>query len=291
MSSAFTAGIHREFRHLGGVSGSMSKETVWVVFGDVYNSDSRIILCPDEDETADISLWGDPAYATVNIGPEIVTGPVLYDKNVHIGWGTPHMERTIMVHAGSQLPLWLDGPLPGVFGWRPLDAEDMPIHARVFEADVLLLVPKEHGVTGWIRTIHLPRVGRPMERMTIPLGLGTSATAPVRVLAAAMVTDVPRRAAVPELVVHTDVCIDPETLLACGWRRAPGIDAGEVVWGSLLLLSDCFETVSTLVGGRFVTDHVAVRDFEPLDAELLPLLPEDVRMAIAEALGIDSDAA
>ena len=178
MSSAFTAGIHREFRNIDGIYSSMTKETVWVVFGDVYNSDSRIILCPDEDETADISLWGDPAYATVNIGPEIVTGPVLYDKNVHIGWGTPHMERTIMVHAGSQLPLWLDGPLPGVFGWRPLDAEDMPIHARVFEADVLLLVPKEHGVTGWIRTIHLPRVGRPMERMTIPLGLGTSATAP-----------------------------------------------------------------------------------------------------------------
>lgn len=253
--------------------------TCLAVFGDLRGWDIRKTLRFHTENVHGLPLNLDAGFAHVHLGPETVHGPVVYD-------GTDGTDgRTVVVYTGRRVPAWIHQPELAAFGWEPyeqhLPGGVDPAHAQV---DALLLTIDERGhAAGWTRSLWLTQVPRPMQRISIQLGDGHGPTIPVKVLEVGddLIVD---GETTPFAVLSCDHLPPASKLSAQGWVREPWVAAKIDAWKGLDSLAHAVESHAETVLSFGMVTRVTVHLPDGIDNAVLPLLPRDVRTALAHAL-------
>ncbi|MDQ1248852.1 MAG: hypothetical protein QG597_3226 [Actinomycetota bacterium] len=252
---------------------------VFVVFGDLRGWEQQHVRRCETRNLSEI-VHIDDGFATVSVGMETVFGPIVYDA-------IDDESRSIVVYAGRSIPGWVPQRELAAFDWVPYD--DLPLGTNVAMEglDALLLGVDDVGQTsGLTRTIWLPYLPRPMERITIPLGDGhDSPRIRVRVLEVGDDRIVDGETT-PFAVLWCDEPLPVSTLQAHGWCVETWVPEKIGAWTGLNELSKRIESHATKFLGFAMATSVTLHHPDGIGefASTLPLLPADVRTALRAAL-------
>jgi hypothetical protein len=228
-------------------------------------------------DASEVSLTANGTFATVDIGPAPVAGPV-----IHLDLTDPATAIVVLL-ADDQVPGWITEEFLADWGWAPALALPGDARARI-ETDVLLL---SYGAAdefdGWSSSLWLAEEMLPLQRTHLPFpdlpgGLG------VHVLEAGsdmhgvnyLVVFCPQRsqAVAANLAAH-------------GWRREPGVRVRRQDWVNLANLSmDAELLVESMSYGPLV---VGAMLHNPVDlaSSAVSQLPENLRAHLTSRVTSD----
>lgn len=259
------------------------QQTCYVVFGDLRGWDTRLTLVnntsPDETLHRPIPGSGTVSgngFATIRVGDETVYGPIVHETS-------DPKNHTIIVYAGRRIPEWATQPGLNLHGWAHTDNLPDAIQFAFEEIDTLLLhFGPEGALHGWARTLWLPAVPRPMQRLRVALGDTCGPHLDVRILEVGqdLVVD---GGVTPFIIADTDTPPGPAELAANGWVEEHWVAPRRDTWWGLHLLSQAIEAKSATVLGHSMTTEVVIHNPDGLVPSALPLLPKDVQGALRAA--------
>lgn len=254
-----------------------AKATCIVVFGELRGWEARFVLRLDADRPQQVPAHIDHGFAHVVVGTQVVYGPVVLDDTDDEG------TRTVVVYTGRRIPDWVGTPMPRQHGWRFTDTLPDQTNVSMEEADLLLIDFGDLHVRGWTRTVWLPYIPRPMQRIDLRLGDGEGPTVPVRVLEVGddLIVD---GATTPFVIVSCAQPPQPDLLERFKWAEEEWVEAKQAAWRDLHDNAAVVESHVEILLGHAITTSVHLHPPGHLVDAALPLLPRDVRTAIDFAL-------
>lgn len=249
-----------------------------VVWGDPR--DQRGFTAYTSMLTSDQIVYGDGGqpFAELEMGPVPVAGPIIHQTMSDAG----HLQ--VMVLVDVLAPSWVTAGTPVDWGWQPVD--ELPKPSRYpFPVDVLLLASNWAGsFDGWSSSQWCDADMKAMQRTTVPVSPGSADQIQVRVLE----TGVDGHGVGYAVVFTPDrPVVDAADLDRHGWRREPWVRVRRQSWSDLADLAEAIEALTVPVFGSSVVSEVTIHDVTAVNADVLYLLPEDVRDALTDALAAD----
>jgi hypothetical protein len=224
----------------------------------------------------DLDELADRRYIQLLIGPVPISGPV-----IHFSADTDPTEIVCLVdHA---IPEWVEAGTPTDWGWTQVTALPRPSRYPL-QVDILVVSLNWSGsLDGWSSSQWCDAGFRPMQRarLAVEPSAGLVSTIGVRILEVG--TDAHGVGYVVAFAPDREE-LDSADLPHHGWRLEPWVRIRRQAWSDLADLADSIETVVLSALGTAIASEVKLHDVEAINADVLYLLPSDVRDALEDAL-------